>query len=54
MQYSYDEATGAFATLPGQITVPAASYTQNADGTWTVEPGTATLTVSGTIKPQTT
>lgn len=52
VQYSYDEATGAFATLPGQITVPAASYTQNADGTWTVEPGTATLTVSGTIKPQ--
>ena len=54
VQYSYDETTGAFATLPGQITVPAASYTQNADGTWTVEPGTATLTVSGTIKPQTT
>jgi uncharacterized repeat protein (TIGR01451 family) len=53
VQYSYDETTGAFATLPGQITVPAASYTQNADGTWTVEPGTATLTVSGTIKPQT-
>lgn len=53
VQYSYDEATGAFATLPGQITVPAASYTQNADGTWTVEPGTATLTVSGTIRPQT-
>ena len=54
VQYSYDETTGAFATLPGQITVPAASYTQNADGTWTIEPGTATLTVSGTIKPQTT
>lgn len=52
VQYSYDETTGAFATLPGQITVPAASYTQNADGTWTIEPGTATLTVSGTIKPQ--
>lgn len=52
VQYSYDEATGAFATLPGQLTVPAASYTQNADGTWTIEPGTATLTVSGTIKPQ--
>ena len=54
VQYSYDETTGAFATLPGQITVPAASYTQNADGTWTVEPGTAILTVSGTIKAQTT
>ena len=47
--YSYDPATGAFATLPGQITVPAATYTQNADGTWAVTPGTATLTVTGTI-----
>ena len=52
VQYSYDETTGAFATLPGQITVPAASYTQNTDGTWTVEPGSATLTVTGTIKAQ--
>lgn len=50
VQYSYDEATGAFATLPGQITVPAASYTQNPDGTWSIQPGTATLTVTGTIK----
>jgi len=53
VQYSYDETTGAFTTLPGQITVPAAAYTQNADGTWTVEPGSAALTVSGTILPQT-
>ena len=51
VQYSYDETTGAFTTLPGQITVPSASYTRNTDGTWTVEPGTATLTVSGTILP---
>ncbi|MCR5843938.1 MAG: DUF11 domain-containing protein [Oscillospiraceae bacterium] len=50
VQYSYDEATGAFATLPGQITVPAASCTQNPDGTWSIQPGTATLTVTGTIK----
>ena len=49
VQYSYDEATGAFATLPGQITVPAASCTQNPDGTWSIRPGTATLTVTGTI-----
>lgn len=47
--YSYDPTTGAFATLPGQITVPAATYTQNVDGTWAVTPGTATLTVTGTI-----
>lgn len=53
VQYSYDETTGAFATLPGQIIVPAAAYTQNADGTWTVEPGAAALTVTGTIRAQT-
>ena len=51
VQYSYDETTGAFSTLPGQITVPAATYTQNADGTWTIEPGTAILAVTGTIVP---
>lgn len=50
MQYSYDAATGVFATLPGQITVPAAAYTQNADGSWSVQPGTATLVVSGTVQ----
>ena len=47
--YTYDETTGAFASLPGQITVPAASYTQNDDGTFTVTPGTATLIISGTV-----
>ena len=47
--YTYDEATGAFATLPGRITVPAAVFTQNDDGTWTVQPGVSTLTVSGTV-----
>ena len=52
LQYSYDENSGAFATLPGQIIVPAAAYTQNADGTWTVEPGVATLSVTGTIRAQ--
>ena len=49
VNYTYDETTGAFATLPGQITVPAATYTQNPDGTWTVTPGIATLTVTGTV-----
>ena len=49
VNYTYDEATGAFATLPGQITVPAATYTRNDDGTWTVNPGTVTLTVTGTV-----
>ncbi len=48
--YTYNAATGQFATIPGQIIVPAATYTQNQDGTWTVNPGTATLTVTGTVQ----
>ncbi|MBQ7316383.1 MAG: DUF11 domain-containing protein [Clostridia bacterium] len=48
--YTYDETTGAFATLPGQITIPAATYTQNpTTGEWEVEPGSVTLTVVGTV-----
>ena len=47
--YTYDEATGLFATVPGQITVPAATYTQNSSGVWVVTPGTSTLTVTGTV-----
>ncbi len=47
--YTYTEATGAFATNAGQITVPAATYTQNPDGTWTIQPGVSVLTVTGTI-----
>ena len=47
--YTYDEATGEFATLPGRITVPAAVFTQNDDGTWTVQSGVSTLTVSGMV-----
>lgn len=47
--YTYDETTGLFATVPGQITVPAATYTQNSSGVWVVTPGTSTLTVTGTV-----
>lgn len=47
--YAYDAATGVFSTTPGRITVPAATYAQSGDGSWTVTPGTATLTVTGTI-----
>ena len=49
VDYPYDEATGAFATLPGRITVPAATFTQNASGVWVSEPGTAVLRVTGTV-----
>lgn len=48
-QYTYDAATGTFATVAGQITVPAATYTQREDGTWTVTPGTSTLEIQGTV-----
>ena len=49
-QYTYDAATGRFATVPGVITVPAATVTQNAaTGADAVTPGTVTLTVSGTV-----
>lgn len=47
--YTYDTATGVFATVAGKITVPAATYAPNTDGTWAVTPGTATLTVTGTV-----
>jgi uncharacterized repeat protein (TIGR01451 family) len=50
VNYTYDEATGLFATLPGQITVPAATYTQDpTTGAYSVTPGIATLVVTGTI-----
>ncbi len=49
-QYTYNEATGLFATTPGTITVPAATATQDATtGAYTVTPGVTTLTVTGTI-----
>lgn len=47
--YTYDPATGAFATVPGVITVPAATYTQAPDGTYVLDPGAAVLVVTGTI-----
>lgn len=48
--YTYDGATGEFATLPGAITIPAATYAQDSEtGIVTTTPGVATLTVSGTV-----
>ena len=48
--YTYNEATGQFATVPGVITVPAATFTQDpVTGEYTRTPGLATLTVTGTI-----
>ena len=48
--YTYAITEGEFATVPGVITVPAATYTQDpATGVWSITPGVTTLTVSGTI-----
>lgn len=50
VQYNYNEATGLFTTVPGQIVVPAATYTRDPiTGEYTVTPGIATLVVTGTI-----
>lgn len=48
--YTYNAATGAFATVAGQITVPAAAYAQSTQtGEWQVLPGETTVTVTGTV-----
>lgn len=50
VNYTYSEATGEFATVPGQITIPAAVYIQDSvTGEWIVEPGVGVLTVTGTV-----
>ncbi len=48
--YTYDEATGLFRTADGQITLPAATFTQDpATGAVTVTPSTAVIRITGTI-----
>ena len=48
--YTYNEETGEFATTEGAITVPAATFTQDpTTGAVTTTPGTAVLTVTGTV-----
>lgn len=47
--YTYDETTGLFTTVAGQITVPAATFQQNAEGAYITTPGTATLVITGTV-----
>ena len=50
VNYTYNEATGLFTTATGQIAVPAAAYSQDAQtGAWTLTPGTAVITVKGTV-----
>lgn len=48
--YTYNETTGEFATTAGALTVPAASFSRNpVTGAWNSVPGSAVLTVTGTI-----
>lgn len=49
--YTYNTSTGLFETVAGQITVPAATYSQDpTTGIVTVVPGESVLTVTGTIR----
>lgn len=49
VNYTYNETTGQFATVPGQITVPAGTAVQGLDGSWSVTPGVSVITVTGTV-----
>lgn len=50
VNYAYNETTGLFTTLAGQITVPAATFEQNATtGEWVTTPSSVTISVTGTI-----
>lgn len=50
VNYTYNETTGEFATVPGPVTVPAATYETNpSTGEITVVPGVSILTVTGNI-----
>lgn len=48
--YTYNEATGEFATVGGVITVPAGTFTQNpTTGEWTVTPGETVVEIRGRV-----
>ena len=50
VNYTYDQITGSFATVAGQITVPAGTASQDpVTGIWTVTPGISVLKISGTV-----
>lgn len=50
VNYTYDETTGVFTTLSGQIIVPAATYNQDPiTGLWTTNPGSAVIRITGTV-----
>jgi len=48
--YTYDGTTGAFSSVAGVITVPAATFAQDpATGVWVTTPGVSILTITGTV-----
>lgn len=50
INYTFDKATGIFTTLEGQLTVPKATFTQNATtGKWTVTPGSTKIRITSTV-----
>lgn len=49
VNYTYNEVSGEFASIAGQVVVDAATYTQAPNGAWSVAPGTSTLIVTGNI-----
>ncbi|MBR2296782.1 MAG: hypothetical protein IKA43_05175 [Clostridia bacterium] len=52
VNYTYNEATGEFATIAGQVIVGAGQYMQDpTTGAWTITPATSTLVVTGNIGP---
>lgn len=49
VDYTYDEATGVFRTTESLITVPAATYVRQPDGSFVRVPGEAVLVITGNI-----
>ncbi len=49
VDYTYNEATGEFATIASVITVPEATYTPLPDGSYSITPATVVLEIVGTI-----
>ena len=49
ISYTYNAVTGEFSTVSGAITVPAATFTPDASGSWITTPGVAVLRVTGTV-----
>ena len=48
--YAYDPDTGVFTSLDGQVTVPAAQFTQDeTTGEWTTQAGVSTLVIKGRL-----